>query len=158
MIQLGDNIVVSSMDGVGTKSIFTKQVLGNKGFINLGMDLVNHCINDILVSGAKPFLFLDYFASSKLIFEEVTNFVKGISIACQASNTILAGGETAEMPNVYKDSHCDLVGTIIGTVDKDKIINGKKNIKEGDVVLGLKAEGLHTNGFSLIRKLINFQV
>ena len=154
MIQLGDNIVVSSMDGVGTKSIFTKQVLGNKGFINLGMDLVNHCINDILVSGAKPFLFLDYFASSKLIFEEVTNFVKGISIACQASNTILAGGETAEMPNVYKDSHCDLVGTIIGTVDKDKIINGKKNIKEGDVVLGLKAEGLHTNGFSLIRKLL----
>ena len=154
MIECGDKILVSSMDGVGTKSIFVKNVMGDIGLENLGQDLVNHCINDILVSGAQPLFFLDYFASSKLSAEEVVYFVKGVSKACATSGVILAGGETAEMPDVYKDGHCDLVGTIIGTIDKFDIINGKKNIKRGDTVLGLKAEGLHTNGYSLIRKLL----
>ena len=98
--------------------------------------------------------FLDYFASSKLKKEEVVNFVKGVSIACQKSNVILAGGETAEMPNVYKGDHCDLVGTIVGTIDKHGIIDGKKNIKPGDMIIGLESNGLHTNGYSLIRKLM----
>ena len=154
MIECGDKILVSSMDGVGTKSIFVKNIMGEKGLENLGQDLVNHCINDILVSGAQPLFFLDYFASSKLSAEEVVYFVKGVSKACATSGVILAGGETAEMPDVYKDGHCDLVGTIVGTIDKLDIINGKKDIKRGDIVLGLKAEGLHTNGYSLIRKLL----
>ena len=154
MIECGDKILVSSMDGVGTKSIFVKNVMGDIGLENLGQDLVNHCINDILVSGAQPLFFLDYFASSKLSAEEVVYFVKGVSKACAKSGVILAGGETAEMPDVYKDEHCDLVGTIVGVLDKLEIINGKKDIKRGNIVLGLKAEGLHTNGYSLIRKLL----
>ncbi len=154
MIEYKNTILVSSMDGVGTKSIFVKDILGVPGFVSLGQDLVNHCIDDILVSGAQPLFFLDYFASSKLKKEEVVNFVKGISIACQKSNVILAGGETAEMPNVYKGDHCDLVGTIVGTIDKHKIIDGKKNIKTGDMIIGLESNGLHTNGYSLIRKLM----
>lgn len=154
MIECNGKVLVSSMDGVGTKSIFVKDVLGSKGLVNLGQDLVNHCINDILVSGAQPLFFLDYFASSNLSSDEVINFVKGVSIACEKSNVILAGGETAEMPNVYKDNHCDLVGTIVGILDKSDIINGKENIKKGDIILGLKSNGLHTNGYSLLRKLI----
>jgi phosphoribosylamine--glycine ligase/phosphoribosylaminoimidazole synthetase len=154
MIECGNKILVSSMDGVGTKSIFVKNVMGDIGLENLGQDLVNHCINDILVSGAQPLFFLDYFASSKLSADEVVYFVKGVSKACATSGVILAGGETAEMPDVYKDSHCDLVGTIVGSIDKLDIINGRKNIKHGNIVLGLKADGLHTNGYSLIRKLL----
>lgn len=154
MIECGNKILVSSMDGVGTKSIFVKNVMGDIGLENLGQDLVNHCINDILVSGAQPLFFLDYFASSKLSADEVVYFVKGVSKACATSGVILAGGETAEMPDVYKDSHCDLVGTIVGSIDKLDIINGRKNIKRGNIILGLKADGLHTNGYSLIRKLL----
>ena len=154
MIECGDKILVSSMDGVGTKSIFVKNVMGEKGLENLGQDLVNHCINDILVSGAQPLFFLDYFASSKLSCEEVVYFVKGVSKACANSGVILAGGETAEMPGVYKDEHCDLVGTIVGSLEKTEIIDGKRDIKRGDIVLGLKSNGLHTNGYSLIRKLM----
>ena len=154
MIECGNKILVSSMDGVGTKSIFVKNVMGDIGLENLGQDLVNHCINDILVSGAQPLFFLDYFASSKLSADEVVYFVKGVSKDKATSGVILAGGETAEMPDVYKDSHCDLVGTIVGSIDKLDIINGRKNIKRGNIVLGLKADGLHTNGYSLIRKLL----
>jgi len=154
MIEYNNTVLVSSMDGVGTKSIFVKDILGSKGLINLGEDLVNHCINDILVSGAQPLFFLDYFASSTLSSDEVINFVNGVSNGCKNSNVILAGGETAEMPNVYKDNHCDLVGTIVGVLDKNNIIDGKKNIKEGDIILGLESNGLHTNGYSLLRKLI----
>jgi phosphoribosylamine--glycine ligase/phosphoribosylaminoimidazole synthetase len=154
MIEFNDKILVSSMDGVGTKSIFVKNVMGEKGLENLGQDLVNHCINDILVSGAQPLFFLDYFASSTLSCEEVVYFVKGVSKACANSGVILAGGETAEMPDVYKDEHCDLVGTIVGSLDKTQIIDGKNDIKAGNIVLGLKSNGLHTNGYSLIRKLM----
>ena len=154
MIEYNNTVLVSSMDGVGTKSIFVKDVMGCEGLINLGEDLVNHCINDILVSGAQPLFFLDYFASSTLCKEEVVNFVHGVSNACKKSGVILAGGETAEMPNVYKDNHCDLVGTIVGVLDKKNIIDGKRNIKRGDIILGLKSNGLHTNGYSLLRKLI----
>tara|TARA_B100001758_G_scaffold236649_1_gene237937 strand:- start:589 stop:2100 length:1512 start_codon:yes stop_codon:yes gene_type:complete len=156
MIEHNGKILVSSMDGVGTKSIFVQNIMGSQGLTNLGEDLVNHCINDILVSGAQPLFFLDYFASSKLSLEEVVCFVKGVSNACEKSNVILAGGETAEMPNVYQDNHCDLVGTIVGTLDKTKMINGKCNIKKGDIILGLESNGLHTNGYSLVRKL--FQI
>ena len=154
MIEHGDNILVSSMDGVGTKSIFIKDILGTKGFESLGIDLVSHCINDILVSGAEPLFFLDYFASSKLCPNEVVNFVKGISLTCKKYGVVLAGGETAEMPNVYNKDHSDLVGTIIGTLKKNEIINSRNDIKKGDIILGLESNGLHTNGYSLIRKLL----
>ena len=154
MVEYNNTVLVSSMDGVGTKSIFVKDTMGSSGLINLGEDLVNHCINDILVSGAQPLFFLDYFASSTLSCDEVVNFVRGVSNACKRSNVILAGGETAEMPNVYKDNHCDLVGTIVGVLDKNNIIDGKKNIKRGDIIIGLRSNGLHTNGYSLLRKLI----
>ena len=130
MVELGDTILVSSMDGVGTKSIFVKNILGEYGLEYLGMDLVSHCINDILVSGAKPLFFLDYFASSKLSPNEVVNFVKGVSKICKKYNIILAGGETAEMPQVYNAHHCDLVGTIVGTVTKSTMIKSKQNIKK----------------------------
>ena len=154
MVKLGKNVLVSSMDGVGTKSILSKQLFGLKGLKYLGMDLVNHCINDILVSGAKPLFFLDYFASSELSTDEVVAFVSGVSQACKESDVILAGGETAEMPQVYNDNHCDLVGTIVGKVKEHEIINGKENIKKDDFIIGLEANGLHTNGYSLIRKLL----
>jgi phosphoribosylamine--glycine ligase/phosphoribosylformylglycinamidine cyclo-ligase len=154
MLRLGEHILVSSMDGVGTKSIFIKDVLGEDGLEFLGMDLVSHCINDILVSGAEPLFFLDYFASSKLSCKEVVNFVKGISKICSEYNIILAGGETAEMPEVYNGHHCDLVGTIVGTVTESTILRSSKNVKKGDIVIGLRADGLHTNGFSLLRKLL----
>lgn len=154
MIKLGKEVLVSSMDGVGTKSILSRELMGLKGMEYLGMDLVNHCINDILVSGATPLFFLDYFASSKLEVDEVVSFVSGVSQACAKSNVILAGGETAEMPQVYNKEHCDLVGTIVGKVKTKNIINGKDNIEKGDYIIGLRAEGLHTNGYSLIRKLL----
>ena len=154
MVKLGDTILVSSMDGVGTKSIFVKNILGEYGLEYLGMDLVSHCINDILVSGAKPLFFLDYFASSKLSPNEVVNFVKGVSKICKQYNIILAGGETAEMPQVYNEHHCDLVGTIVGTVTENTMIKSKQNIKKNDIILGLKSNGLHPNGYSLLRKLL----
>ena len=146
-------ILVSSTDGVGTKSIFVNNRLQEAGYYNLGQDLVNHCINDILVSGAHPLFFLDYFASSVIDEKEVVSFVKGVSYACKEANCVLIGGETAEMPDVYKLKRADLVGTIVGQNSPSTMINGKQNIREGDVVIALPSNGLHTNGYSLIRKI-----
>ena len=146
-------ILVSSTDGVGTKSIFVSEHLNEAGYYNLGTDLVNHCVNDILVCGAHPLFFLDYFASSVINEKEVVLFVKGISNACRENSCVLIGGETAEMPDVYKDNRSDLVGTIVGRNTPTSVIDGKKNIKEGDIILSLPANGLHTNGYSLIRKI-----
>ena len=148
-----DIMLVSSTDGVGTKSIFVREYLQEAGYCNLGQDLVNHCVNDILVSGAHPLFFLDYFASSVVDEKEVVSFVKGVSIACKESNCVLIGGETAEMPDVYKIKRADLVGTIVGQNYESTMINGKQDIREGDIVLALPSNGLHTNGYSLIRKI-----
>ena len=146
-------ILVSSTDGVGTKSIFVSEHLKEAGYYNLGTDLVNHCVNDILVSGAHPLFFLDYFASSVIDEKEVVLFVKGISKACRDNECVLIGGETAEMPDVYKENRSDLVGTIVGRNTSSYVIDGKKNIKEGDIILALPSNGLHTNGYSLIRQI-----
>ena len=155
MIKFKNDILVSSTDGVGTKSILSYDLLGQKGLENLGKDLVNHCVNDILVSGAKPLFFLDYFASSKIKDGDVESFVKGVSESCSEVGCSLIGGETAEMPDVYNTNKMDFVGTIVGTLKEEEIINGKRNINSSNVVIGLKSDGPHTNGFTLIRKLYN---
>jgi phosphoribosylamine--glycine ligase / phosphoribosylformylglycinamidine cyclo-ligase len=152
--QYKEPIMVSSTDGVGTKTIFILENMEkNLGMRILGQDIVNHCINDILVKGAKPLMFLDYFASSSIDSELVKSFVEGVSMSCRYSFCNLMGGETAEMPGVYQTGKIDIVGTIVGVVEKSKMINGKKDIKLGNKVYGLKSNGPHTNGYSLIRKV-----
>lgn len=145
-----DMALIASTDGVGTK---LKVAVLTGRHDTVGQDLVNHCVNDILVHGAKPLFFLDYFAMARFdgrIFEAV---VSGLCQACQANGCALLGGETAEMPGLYPPGEYDLVGTIVGAVERKKIINGK-NIHPGDVIIGLPSSGLHTNGYSLARRII----
>ena len=153
LFKFGNSVLVSSTDGVGTKSIMAEKLFGDEGYYNLGKDIVNHSVNDILVKGAKPLFFLDYFAASKLCTKQVELFVKGASEACKEVGCVLIGGETAEMPGVYKENRADLVGTIVGSVELPNLIDGKKNIKAGDILVGLKSDGPHTNGFTLLRML-----
>ena len=141
-------VLVSSADGVGTK---LKLAFMTNRHNTVGEDLVNHCVNDILVHGARPLFFLDYIATGKLDPEIVAEIVSGISRGCSAHEIPLLGGETAEMPDFYQSGEYDLAGFVIGIVDESKIINGSA-IKEGNLVLGLNSAGLHTNGFSLARK------
>lgn len=141
--------IVSSTDGVGTK-IKIAQKLGIHDTV--GQDLVNHCVNDILVMGAKPLFFLDYIGLGKVDHRVVPQIIKGVSKSCEENGCVLIGGETAEMPDVYKKEEYDLVGTIIGELENGRVITGEK-IKPGDVVLGLASTGLHTNGYTLARKI-----
>jgi phosphoribosylformylglycinamidine cyclo-ligase len=143
-------ILVASTDGVGTKTMVAAKM---NQWGTIGQDLVNHCVNDILVQGATPLFFLDYVASSKLQPEQIATIVSGCAIACSGVGCALLGGETAEMPGVYRDGEVDLAGTIVGVVDKPRLIDGSR-IREGDVVMGLASTGLHTNGFSLARKVL----
>lgn len=146
---MAEPILVASADGVGTKL----KVAFETGIHNtVGADLVNHCVNDILVQGARPLFFLDYFATGKLDPEVTASVVEGFATACRENGCVLLGGETAEMPSMYADGEYDLAGFIVGVVDKAKVIDGK-SIKPGDVVLGLPSTGLQTNGYSLARKL-----
>lgn len=147
--EMREPILVASADGVGTK---LKIAFDTGKHDTIGQDLVNHCVNDILVQGARPLFFLDYFATGKLSPDVTASVVEGISIACRENGCVLLGGETAEMPGFYPDGEYDLAGFIVGVVDKSKVIDGK-NIKAGDIVLGLPSNGLQTNGFSLARKL-----
>ncbi len=143
-------VLVSSIDGVGTK---TKVAAMMGDHSNLGADIVNHCVNDILCQGARPLFFLDYFGCSRLqasIFEQV---VKGAAEACAAVGCALIGGETAEMPQVYHDDEVDIVGSIVGLVDMDaRLPRGK--MQPGDAIIGIASNGLHTNGFSLARRAL----
>src|SRR5688500_3159155 len=142
-------VLVASADGVGTKlkiAILT-------GIHNtVGRDLVNHCVNDILVQGARPLFFLDYVATGKLKPEEVASVVEGVATGCRENGCVLLGGETAEMPDFYSEGEYDIAGFIVGLVDRQKTIDGKQ-IAAGDVLLALPSVGLHTNGYSLARKL-----
>ena len=155
LIESYDNpVLVSSIDGVGTKSILCLEKLGLKrGLFQLGQDIVNHCVNDILVQGAKPLYFLDYIATSNIKSENVVEFVRGVSKACKEASCVLIGGETAEMPNIYMTNRYDFVGCMVGVVEKSKVISGK-SIQKNDVILGLPSSGPHTNGYSLLRKII----
>jgi phosphoribosylformylglycinamidine cyclo-ligase len=142
-------VLVASADGVGTK---LKIAFATGIHHTIGRDLVNHCVNDILVQGARPLFFLDYIATGKLSPETITGVIDGITNGCRENACVLLGGETAEMPGFYADGEYDVAGFIVGVVDREKIIDGK-TIAPGDVVLGLPSVGLHTNGYSLARKL-----
>ncbi|MSP11822.1 MAG: phosphoribosylformylglycinamidine cyclo-ligase [Chloroflexi bacterium] len=144
-------VLVASTDGVGTKTKIA-QALGR--YDTIGQDIVHHCVNDILVQGATPLFFLDYIASSQLDPQRVAAIVSGIATACRAVGCALLGGETAEMPGVYAPGEFDLVGTIVGVVDRADLILGGATIQCGDAVLGLASAGLHTNGYSLARQAL----
>ena len=145
-----DNVLVSRTDGVGTKLKIA--FMTNKHY-TIGQDLVNHCVNDILVMGAKPLFFLDYIGCGKVYPEIVEQIVKGLSIACKENNCALIGGEVAEMPGLYKEKEYDLASFIVGNVKRKKIIDGS-DVRKGDVVIGLSSNGLHTNGYSLAIKVL----
>jgi phosphoribosylformylglycinamidine cyclo-ligase len=145
-----DPVLVSSVDGVGTK---LKVAFEMKMHHTIGADLVNHCVNDIAVQGAAPMFFMDYLATGKLQPEVAEKVVEGLAEACKHNGCALIGGETAEMPGFYDEGEYDLAGFIVGVVERDKIINGK-TVEIGDIVLGLPSNGLHTNGYSLARKLL----
>jgi phosphoribosylformylglycinamidine cyclo-ligase len=145
-----DPVLVSSVDGVGTK---LKVAFEMKIHHTVGGDLVNHCVNDIAVQGAAPLFFMDYLATGKLEPEVAEKVVEGLADACKHNGCALIGGETAEMPGFYPEGEYDLAGFIVGVVEREKIVTGK-TVEIGDVVLGLPSTGLHTNGYSLARKLL----
>lgn len=143
-------VLIASTDGVGTKVI-----IAQKAGIHhtIGEDLVNHCVNDIAVCGATPLFFLDYLAFGKLSSKTGLEIIKGILRGCRKNNLTLIGGETAEMPGLYKKDEYDLAGTIVG-ISEEKNILRKENVRRGDILIGLKSNGLHTNGYSLVRKVL----
>jgi phosphoribosylformylglycinamidine cyclo-ligase len=143
-------VLVASTDGVGTKMKVAAKL---NRWDTVGQDLVNHCVNDILVQGARPLFFLDYVASSRLNPEQIAAIVSGAAAACREVGCALLGGETAEMPGVYEAGEVDLAGTIVGVVERGRIIDGSR-IQPGDAVLALPSSGLHTNGYSLARRVL----
>jgi phosphoribosylformylglycinamidine cyclo-ligase len=143
-------VLVQSIDGVGTKLSVAKMM---RKYDTVGADIVNHCCNDLLAMGARSLTFLDYVAHDKLDPNIMAAMVAGMSQACRENGVALVGGETAEMPGVYRDGEHDIAGSITGVVEKDKIITGEK-VAAGDIILGFPASGLHTNGFSLARKIL----
>jgi phosphoribosylformylglycinamidine cyclo-ligase len=147
---INNPVLVSSVDGVGTK---LKVAIDSKIHNTVGQDLVNHCINDIAVCGAVPLYFLDYMAFGRLDVNVATDIVKGFAEACKKNGVALIGGETAEMPGLYNHGDYDLSGTIVGIVDKKNIIDGSK-IEKGNLLVGFKSNGLHTNGYSLARSIL----
>jgi phosphoribosylformylglycinamidine cyclo-ligase len=147
---ISDPILVSSTDGVGTKLRVAQAM---KVHDTVGYDLVSHCVNDILVQGARPLFFLDYYATGKLRPPVMTDVIRGMARACKENHCALIGGETAEMPGFYSDDDYDVAGFILGVVDAKNVIDGKA-VREGDVLIGLPSVGLHTNGYSLARRIL----
>jgi len=144
-----DPVLVASTDSVGTK-VKLAAILGR--YEGLGHDLVNHCVNDVLTTGAEPLFFLDYIGGSGVTDEAKLSMVAGVAAACREAGCALLGGETADMPGLYAEGDFDLVGFVVGVVERDAVIDGSR-IREGDVLLGLPSDGLHTNGYSLVRKV-----
>lgn len=150
LLQMRDPVLVASTDGVGTKTMVAARV---ERWGSIGRDLVHHCVNDILVHGARPLFFQDYIAASALQPKQVASIVQGMAAACRETGCALLGGETAEMPGVYAAGQVDVVGTIVGLVERSNLIDGSR-IQAGDLLLGLPSSGLHTNGYSLARKVL----
>ncbi len=148
--KFAEPVLVSSADGVGTKLEISSMT---ERYDTTSYDLVNHCVNDILTTGATPLFFLDYIATTKLNGNMVEEIIRGLTKGCKENDCSLVGGEMAEMPDFYKEKHYDIAGFIVGIVEKKEIPN-INNIKPGDILIGLKSNGLHTNGFSLVRKII----
>ncbi|MFN0069124.1 MAG: phosphoribosylformylglycinamidine cyclo-ligase [Limisphaerales bacterium] len=144
-------ILVSSVDGVGTK---LKVAFALNRHDTIGEDLVNHCVNDIAVLGAEPLFFLDYLGTGKLEPHVFTEILRGFARGCAANGCALIGGETAQMPGFYQPGEYDVSGTIVGVVEKARMLNGQKSVKRGDAVIGIASSGLHTNGYSLARKIL----
>ncbi len=143
-------VLVSSVDGVGTK---LKLAFAMNRHDTIGQDLVNHCVNDIAVLGAEPLFFLDYLGTGKLEPQVFTDIIRGFAKACAENNCALIGGETAQMPGFYQPGEYDVSGTIVGVVEQAKLLNGRDTIRLGDAVIGIASSGLHTNGYSLARKI-----
>lgn len=143
-------VLVSSVDGVGTK---VKIAFMMNRHDTVGIDIVSHCVNDILVQGARPLFFLDYMAAGRLDPDVVVQVIRGLATGCRYAGCALIGGETAEMPSIYKEGEYDLAGTIVGVVDRKNIVDGAA-VKDGDVIIGFPSSGLHTNGYSLARKVV----
>jgi phosphoribosylformylglycinamidine cyclo-ligase len=144
-----DSLLVTSVDSVGTKVMVASMM---NRHTTVGQDIVNHCVNDILVQGARPLFFMDYIAADELLPELIAQLVEGLALACKEAGCALIGGETAEMPGIYQPGRYDLVGFVAGVVPRDRAVRGDR-IAPGDVVIGLASNGLHTNGYSLARKL-----
>ena len=149
--KLSHPVLVSGTDGVGTKVVLAQKLDRHK---TIGIDCVAMCVNDILCQGAKPLFFLDYIACGKLHAEKMAGIVEGVAEGCKRAGAALIGGETAEMPGVYREEDYDLAGFAVGIVDREKIIDGKQKVKEGDLILALPSSGIHSTGFSLVRKII----
>src|SRR6478735_9363789 len=147
--QMAQPVLVASADGVGTK---LKIAFATGVHNTVGRDLVSHCVNDILVQGARPLFFLDYYATGKLRPAVMTDVVRGMARACKENGAALIGGETAEMPGFYGDDDYDIAGFIVGVVDEKRVITGTA-VRDGDVMIALPSVGLHTNGYSLARKV-----
>jgi phosphoribosylformylglycinamidine cyclo-ligase len=143
-------VLVSSVDGVGTK---LKIAFAMDRHDTIGADLVNHCVNDIAVLGAEPLFFLDYLGTGKLEAHVFSGIIKGFARACAENGCALIGGETAQMPGFYQDGEYDVSGTIVGVVERSRMLNGQKSARRGDAVIGIASSGLHTNGYSLARKI-----
>ena len=144
-------VLVSSVDGVGTK---LKIAFAMDRHDTIGQDLVNHCVNDIAVLGAEPLFFLDYLGTGKLKPHVFTEILKGFAKACAENNCALIGGETAQMPGFYQPGEYDVSGTIVGVVERQRMLNGTKTVRPGDAIIGIASSGLHTNGYSLARKVL----
>ena len=143
-------VLVMSTDGVGTKVLVAREM---NRLDTVGEDLVNHSVNDILVHGAHPIAFMDYLAGAGLGIDEIADLVEGVARGCRAHGMVLAGGETAQMPGLYQHGHFDLAGTIIGVVEEDEALHGDR-VVPGDVLLGYASTGLHTNGYTLARRIL----
>lgn len=150
---LSEPVLVATTDGVGTKVLLALQLGAPEG---LGRDLVHHCVNDILVQGARPLFFLDYLASAQLDPEILSTLLSSLADACQGEGIPLLAGETAEMPGVYREGAWDLVGTLVGVVERGEIVDGQR-VQPGDALLALPSSGLHTNGYSLVRQLFSLE-
>jgi phosphoribosylformylglycinamidine cyclo-ligase len=143
-------LLAASMDGAGTKLVLARKAGRLR---SLGADLAAHCIDDVITTGAEPLFFLDYVAGHRVDLEQVAELVEGAAETCRAAGCAILGGETAEMPGVYREQELDFAGTCVGVVDRERVIDGSR-VEAGDVVLGFPSAGLHTNGYSLVRKLI----